>query len=85
MDSEPLNKSFFQRAKEIWQAWKRFSRKVGDFQARVLLTVIYGTVVLPFGLAVRLFSDPLQTKHRPSKWTEQAPEDHDLTWAQKQS
>lgn len=85
MENAPLSQSFLQRLKVGWQAWKRFSRKVGDFQARVLLTIIYGAVVLPFGLLARCFSDPLQIKHRPSKWTDHSPEVHDMNWAQKQS
>jgi hypothetical protein len=85
VEKESPDKSFIQNIKDLWQAWKRVTRKIGDFQARVLLTIIYGTIVLPFGLLVRLFSDPLHIKHRPTKWTEQSSDGHDLDWAQKQS
>jgi len=37
--------------KRGWQAWKRIAHKIGNLQARVLLTVFYGVIVLPFGLA----------------------------------
>ena len=79
-----MTKNLAARLKTAWESWKRLSHKVGNFQARVLLTVIYATVVLPFGLMVRLFSDSLQIKKRPVKWTDRSPEVHDLDWARKQ-
>ena len=54
--------------KRIWQAWKRLAQKIGNFQARVLLTILYAVLILPFGLAVRWFSDPLRIKRRPPAW-----------------
>jgi hypothetical protein len=68
----------------LWNAWKRLARKIGNFQARVILTIIYAIPVLPFGLVVRLFSDPLRIKHRPEKWLEHSAEVHDLDWARRQ-
>jgi hypothetical protein len=48
--------------------WNKFGRAIGNFNARVLLTLLYAVVILPFGLAVRLFSDSLHTKKRPESW-----------------
>ncbi len=76
--------TFTQSLKNLWSAWKRIAHKIGNFQARVILTVLYAIVVLPFGLAVRLFSDPLRIKHRPTRWLDHPAETHDLSWAQKQ-
>ncbi len=70
--------------KTLWNAWKRLAHKIGNFQARVVLTIIYAIAVLPFGLAVRLFSDPLRIKNRPTKWIEHPAEVHDMSWAQRQ-
>jgi hypothetical protein len=70
--------------KTLWNAWKRLAHKIGNFQARVILTVIYAIAVLPFGLVVRLFSDPLRIKHRPTKWLEHPAEVHDIDWAHRQ-
>jgi hypothetical protein len=70
--------------KRAWQSWKRIARAVGTFQARVLLSVFYAVLVLPFGVLVRLFSDPLQTKSRPSHWHDYPQETHDLPWAKRQ-
>ena len=47
---------------KIWEAWKRFGQKVGDFQARVILTLVYFLIVGPFALVVRIASDPLRIK-----------------------
>jgi hypothetical protein len=59
----------------LWQGWKRFGKKLADVQARLLLTLVYFTIVLPFGYAVRLLADPLAIKagHRAG-WTERAPD-----------
>jgi hypothetical protein len=48
--------------RNFWELWKRFARKIGDFQARVLLILFYFVVLGPFALAVRWASDPLAIK-----------------------
>jgi hypothetical protein len=70
--------------KRGWQAWTRLAHKIGNFQARVLLTILYGVVVLPFGLAVRWLGDPLRIKQRPAGWLDHPEESYDMKWAQKQ-
>ena len=45
--------------KTIWPAWKRFGQLMGDIVGRVVLTIFYFTVFLPFGLVSRLARDPL--------------------------
>jgi hypothetical protein len=76
--------AFLQDLKALWSAWKRLAHKIGNFQARVLLTLLYAIVILPFGLFARFFSDPLRIKNRPTKWTDHTPEKYDMSWAQKQ-
>lgn len=73
-----------QALKELWAAWKRIAHVIGNFQARVLLTLIYAIFVLPFGLAIRFFSDPLNVKKRPSNWFDHPEEADDLEWARRQ-
>ncbi len=70
--------------KHAWQGWKRIARAIGNFQARVLLTIFYAVFVFPFGVAVRLFSDPLRIKRRPTHWIERADGAFDLQWAKRQ-
>jgi len=73
--------SLYQRA---WQAWKDLAHKIGNFQARVILSIFYGILVLPFGLAARWFSDPLRIKKRPEQWLDHPSEAYDLDWARRQ-
>jgi hypothetical protein len=53
--------------RRLWAGWKRVGRKIGDFQARVLLTVFYFVILAPFATGVRLFADPLGLK-QPGGW-----------------
>lgn len=46
--------------------WKRIGKRIGDFQARVLLMLFYFLILGPFALAVRWGSDPLAIKARRS-------------------
>lgn len=70
--------------KRIWQSWKKIAHKIGDFQARVLLTVIYALLILPFGLIIRFFSDPLRIRHRPTSWLHHPDQTTDMPWAKRQ-
>lgn len=70
--------------KRAWQVWKDIAHKIGNFQARVILSIFYGILVLPFGLAARMFSDPLRIKNRPEQWLDHPSEAYDLEWARKQ-
>jgi hypothetical protein len=70
--------------KRFWQRWKQIAQAVGTFQARVLLTVFYAVLVLPFGIFARLLSDPLRIKCRPTQWLDHTDETHDLPWAKRQ-
>ena len=57
---------------------------IGNFQARVLLTVIYAVLIMPFGLMVRFFSDSLHSKKRPEQWFDHPPMPNDLNEARRQ-
>lgn len=50
----------------------------------MLLTALYAVLVLPFGIAVRTFADPLRIKKRPTRWLDHTEESNDLRWARKQ-
>jgi hypothetical protein len=57
--------------RKAWQTWKRIGQFIGDAMGRVVLTLFYFTLFMPFGLGVRLFGDPLAL--RPGghpKWLE---------------
>jgi len=77
-------KLIWTKLKQAWEAWKKIAHVIGNFQARVLLTVFYAILVLPFGLAARLFADPLRIKRLPTTWLDHPNEPIDLEWARKQ-
>ena len=64
--------------RKVWQAWKRFGQFMGDLIGRLVLTVFYFTLFMPFGLGVRLLGDPLAIRPlSPAKWLER--KTHDVT------
>jgi hypothetical protein len=50
--------------RKLWAAWLRFGQFLGDILARVVLTLFYFSVFVPFGLGVTLLSDPLRTRQK---------------------
>ena len=64
--------------RKAWHAWKQFGQFMGDLIGRLVLSVFYVNLFMPFGLGVRFFGDPLgvRSRSRP-KWLER--ETHDLT------
>lgn len=60
----------------LWERWKEVAARAATFQARILLTVFYYTVIPVFALAVRALSDPLglSPKHG-GRWTPMTPVD----------
>ena len=72
--------------KEFWKVWKEIASYIGDFQARLLLTIFYFTILAPFGLLVRLFSDPLRVRYLEtySGWTRRESRETDLEAARRQ-
>ena len=64
--------------RKFWHAWKRFGQFIGDLLGRVVLTIFYFTLFMPFALGVRLFADPLAIRPEVgAKWVERTT--HDLT------
>ena len=52
----------------LWEYWKRLGKRIGDVQARILLTLFYFLIVPPFALAVRVGSDPLALNTTAPQW-----------------
>jgi hypothetical protein len=62
--------------RKIWHVWKRFGQFMGDLIGRLVLTVFYFTLFMPFGLGMRFFGDPLALRPRGrSKWLERTTKD----------
>ena len=70
--------------KKLWEGWKKIAHKIANFQARVLLTIIYSLLILPFGLMVRFFSDSMHTKRRTIAWLDHPAIPNDLDEARRQ-
>lgn len=71
---------------ELWHKIKRGAQTVGDFQARLILTILYGLLVLPTGLISRLGGDLLESQPRRdgSFWRARPPEQTSLRPARRQ-
>ena len=71
----------------IWKvAWARMTlitESVGEVNSRILLTLIYFTVFVPFGLISRFTTDPLDFKSGPS-WVVRKPVPRDIKSAKLQ-
>jgi len=52
--------------KRYWRKFKNWwlpiAEAIGNFMNRVILSAFYFIAVLPFGIGVRIFSDPLSLK-----------------------
>jgi hypothetical protein len=72
--------------RRLWEIWKAFSAALGDFQSRIILALFYFTIVAPFGLGLRLLSDPLQLKgfQQARTWPERPAASDNLEKARQQ-
>lgn len=72
--------------KRLWQSWANFSRRMGSFHGRIVLSLFFFTVVTPFATAVRVFSDPLRIRHRTevTHWLPRTGTDVDLEQLRRQ-
>ena len=52
--------------KRLWVGWKKVARKIGDFQARLILAVFYFIILGPISLVVR-WKDPLGMRKKSQK------------------
>lgn len=69
-----------------WERLKVILAVVGDAQAHFIAFLFYFTILVPFGLASRLFSDPLHLhqSHESSYWLKRDPVPNDLDAAKQQ-
>ncbi|MCB9451837.1 MAG: hypothetical protein H6672_10380 [Anaerolineaceae bacterium] len=68
-----------------WDRFKIIGGIVGDIQSRLIATAFYYTILVPFGLGTRLFSDPLNlTPIISPAWLRRDPVENELTAAKRQ-
>jgi len=63
-----------------WRTWSELTRCMGDFQARLVLTLLYFSWIAPFGLLLRLLGDPLDIRGVPKStaWKKRAAQKRDM-------
>ncbi|MFQ5400513.1 MAG: hypothetical protein ACE5E7_13060 [Anaerolineae bacterium] len=72
--------------RNLWEGWKRVGRFMGDFIGRLVLTLFYFTLFLPFGLGMRLWGDRLDIKRRAGPgWLARSTRDPNLEEARRLS
>ncbi len=56
-------------ARAFLEWWRRVAKRIGDVQARLLLTFFYFAVLGPFAVVLRWATDPLGIKgHTSQSW-----------------
>jgi hypothetical protein len=71
--------------RQAWRLWKQFAQIIGDLSARIILTVLYFTLVVPFGLGARLSYARSESKlERVSGWLDRMPPDRTMDDARRQ-
>lgn len=73
------------RIYRLWSMWRSFAAKLGAFQSRLFLNLLYFVVVAPFALFVRISRDPLRIKTTDgSSWNDRQASVADLDGARRQ-
>lgn len=62
--------------KRLWQRWTGFSKRMGSFQSRVLLSFFFFVFISPAALFIKWLGDPLSMKRKKvldSYWSAKTP------------
>lgn len=51
--------------KKAWEKWKVIAQKIGDFQAKIIFSLLYFILITPMGLISNFFGDFLRSKKFP--------------------
>lgn len=71
--------------RKVWRAWKAFGHFMGNMVARVVLSIFYFTIFVPFAIGARLFTDPLGLKNSAEAlWLNRQTADANLSEATRQ-
>lgn len=86
LESNELKETSRNLLKKVWQSWGNFSKRMGNFQSRIVLSLFFFILVSPIALAVKMFSDPLRVKHQSneSHWLPKMKTKVDLEQSRKQ-
>ena len=50
--------------KKVWHRWTGFSKRMGSFQSRIMLSFFFFIIISPAALIIRVVGDPLQIKQK---------------------
>jgi len=67
--------------KRIWQRWTGFSKRMGSFQSRVMLSFFFFIIVSPAALMIKMLGDPLRIKKKEdleTYWVAKTPSSSEL-------
>ena len=72
--------------RKIWERWKVIAEKIGTFQAKIILGLLYFLFVGPVALARRFVADPLglRPRARSTYWNPRPPAPATLEAARRQ-
>ena len=70
----------------FWRRWKALAGAIGDFQARLLLTLCYFVLLAPYAAVLTKFADALDLRPRPatSAWLKRDAVHPDMGTARRQ-
>ena len=72
-------------AGRIWDRWRKAAHAIGVVQTRFIMFAIFVALVLPTGVLMKLFRDPLHLKHpEGGNWSPTKEEKPNLENARKQ-
>jgi len=54
--------------KIFWGKWKKITTAIGNFNSRLLLTIFYFTLVIPFALVIKFSQNKSSIKSKESNW-----------------
>lgn len=71
--------------KTIWLKWKAIAKVISNFQAKLILTLIYFIFVTPIAILFKIIFDPLYIRsHKKTYWIKRNPEDTTISQARRQ-
>jgi hypothetical protein len=53
-------------ARRFWESWKKVNQFIGNLIAKLQLSLLYFTILVPFGIWTRLWIDPLDLRSKPA-------------------
>jgi hypothetical protein len=70
--------------RRFWKVWKHFGELISNLVGRIILTIFYFTIFLPFGLLIRFLGDPLAIKPgKGAQWVNREVDDQTMESARK--